>query len=78
MNMNKFNDVIAWVDGSADTKKDLNPKSGCSCWLGDNWYTSQRTPFTGIPDMADMMAKMTVITTRQHEEEKQCLSSTQM
>ena len=54
---NEFNDVIVWTDGSADprTKHNSDPKSGISCWFGDNWYTSQSSPFTQIPEMADII-----------------------
>ena len=56
MYKNEFNDVIVWTDGSADprTKHNPDPKSGISCWFGDNWYTSQSSPFTDIPEMADI------------------------
>ena len=54
MYKNEFNDVIAWTDGSADPKTIHDPKSGISCWFGDNWYTSQSGPFTQIPEMADI------------------------
>ena len=75
MNKNEFNDVIMWVDGSADNKNRLNPKSGCSCWFGDNWYCSQRIPFTDFPEMAGILTDMTCT---QNEINNQCLSSTQM
>jgi len=51
---NERNDIIAWVDGSADKRTDIDPKSGCSVWFGDNWFTSQSSPFTEIPEMADI------------------------
>ena len=54
MYKNEFNDVIAWTDGSADPRANPDPKSGISCWFGDNWYTSQSSPFTDIPEMADI------------------------
>ena len=72
---NEFDDVIAWVDGSADNDNG-NPKSGCSCWLADNWYTSHRCPFGGIPDMAAMVVKMNNITSRLSTQAG--LTSTQM
>ena len=54
MYKNEFNDVIAWTDGSADPRANPDPKSGISCWFGDNWYTSQSSPFTQIEEMADI------------------------
>ena len=54
MYKNEFNDVIAWTDGSADPKNHPDPKSGISCWFGDNWYTSQSSPFIQIEEMADI------------------------
>ena len=54
MYKNEFNDVIAWTDGSADPRTYSDPKSGISCWFGDNWYTSQSSPFTQIEEMANI------------------------
>ena len=54
MYKNEFNDVIVWTDGSADPRTNSDPKSGISCWFGDNWYTSQSSPFTQIEEMADI------------------------
>ena len=54
MYKNEFNDVIAWTDGSADPRANPDPKCGISCWFGDNWYTSQSSPFTQIEEMADI------------------------
>ena len=52
MYKNEFNDVIVWTDGSTDPRTCADPKCGISCWFGDNWYTSQSSPFTQIPEMA--------------------------
>ena len=54
MYRNERNYVIAWTDGSADPRTNADPRSGISCWFGDNWYTSQSSPFTDIPEMADI------------------------
>ena len=53
-NKNEHGDIIVWVDGSADNRTDANPKSGCSAWFGDNWYTTQLSPFPEVPEMADI------------------------
>ena len=71
MYKNEFHDVIAWVDGSADNDDD-NPKSGCSVWLGENWYTSQRSPFTGIPEIAEIVTEV-----KRRHAEKARLAGTQ-
>ena len=54
MNVNEHGDIVAWVDGSADNRTDPNPKSGCSCWFGDNWFISLESPFIRLPEMADI------------------------
>ena len=54
MNRNENDDIIVWVDGSADKRTDPDPKSGCSCWFGYNWYMSLSSPFPKVPEMADI------------------------
>ena len=53
MNKNEHNDIIIWVDGSSD---DLG-RSGCSCWLGDNWYISLTAPFN-VNNMFDITSNI--------------------
>ena len=76
-NRNELGDVIIWVDGSADNpKEDANPMSGCSAWFADNWYVSHQSPFTKVPEMADITSRMNKNVNETHL--KHYLSSTQI
>ena len=58
LNKNENHNIIAWVDGSADNRNAINAKSGCACWLGDNWFYSLTAPFTDIKLMKDIVHKL--------------------